>query len=262
MPIYRRGFEVEDRICTQLERSGFTIQRNPVLDHRHKIDFVILSFPDNLAYSALGVQVTGKLDDYEKQEEFLSANVSTAGIPKLLYMEIGNRIDLEAGGANLVIAVIMNYQFNAAYADIRIAGVSITDDLKYQFFHVPERAKQLREKADKQEWDRVKAAPGASDPIHDRASGGDNIVTVRTGSVRTYFRQGGNGFIHDRAGNTFFFHISHVSDPELREVLNELPYTTGAANLNRSVRFDDVGRTRPGARYPEGRNVRLEPESD
>ena len=263
MPIYRRGFEFEDRICTQLERSGFTLQRNPVLDHKHKLDFVILSFPDNLAYSALGVQVTGRSDDYEKQEEFLAANQTTVGIPKLLYLELGNRIDLEAGGANLVIAVIMNYQFNSAYADIRIAGATITDDMRYQFFHIPERAKQLREKADKVEWERAKAVPLPADLGLDRSNHSNGTAPiVRTGSIRSYFRQGGNGFIHDRAGNTFFFHISHVADPELRDALNELPYVSGAANLNRPVRFDDVGRTRPGARYPEGRNVRMEIETD
>jgi len=70
MATFRRGLDAEDRICTKLEGFGCRIQRDPRLDHKHKLDFVITNYIDNPNFYSLGVQITTKLDVLEKQEEF------------------------------------------------------------------------------------------------------------------------------------------------------------------------------------------------
>ena len=275
MATFRRGLDAEDRICTKLEGFGCRIQRDQRLDHKHKLDFVITNYIDNPNFYSLGVQITTKLDTFDKQEEFLRANQSSRVTTKALYLELSDKVDLDDGGALGVLAAILEFQFNRSYANIKIAAARIYDDLTYQFYDLMARVKQLRERVEEQQWRlevttsqillREKSANGSAAPalsvvgspgtpsaVHVTASQREHLP----GTIDSYVRQGGHGIIQGEGDARYFFHISHVSDDALREQLNAIPYSTNPARLYVGGEFWNAGFTKPGARYPEAHNIR------
>jgi hypothetical protein len=277
MATFRRGLDAEDRICTKLEGFGCRIQRDPRLDHKHKLDFVITNYIDNPNFYSLGVQITTKLDLLEKQEEFLRANQASRVTTKALYLELSDKLDLDDGGALAVLAVILEFQFNRSYANVKLSAARIYEDLTYQFYDLGARVKQLRERFEEQQWrneitnssftPRDKfgnggggGANGAAADSNQGPGPGASVVFPKgedqQGMIDSYVRQGGHGIIQGEGDNRFFFHISHVTDDALREQLNALPYSTAPVRLYASVDFFNAGFTKPGARYPEARNVR------
>jgi|SRR5277367_4460905 len=262
MATFRRGLDAEDRICTKLEGFGCRIQRDPRLDHKHKLDFVITNYIDNPNFYSLGVQVTTKLDVIEKQEEFLKANQASRVTTKSLYLELSDRIDLDDGGALAVLAVILEFQFNRTYANVKLAAARIYEDLTFQFYDLPARVKQLRERFEEEQW-KAEVTSGhfsSRDKFGDAAVASTGGAAARAeqlhGTIDSYVRQGGHGIIQGEGDNRYFFHISHVTDEELRDQLNALPLSTEPARLTVNVGFLSAGFTKPGARYPEARNVR------
>lgn len=273
MATFRRGLDAEDRICTKLEGFGCRIQRDQRLDHKHKLDFVITNYIDNPNFYSLGVQITTKIDVLEKQEEFLRANQSSRVTTKALYLELSDKVDLDDGGALAVLAVVLEFQFNRGYTPVRLAAARIYEDLTYQFYDLPARVKQLRERFEEAQWKnelaagqfaaREKFAPGTPMPNGSSTpgapTGAQPAVTrgeLLTGMIDSYVRQGGHGIIQGEGENRFFFHISHVEDEGLRDQLNALPYSPSPTRLYVSVDFQSAGYTKPGARYPEARTVR------
>src|SRR5690242_21009152 len=117
---FKRGFDVEDRICTKLEHIGCRLQRDQKLDHKYKLDFKVISFPDNPGTYSLGVQVTGKRDDFEKQIEFESLQRVSNVAQKALYLELSDNLDLEDGGALAVLTVIASFQFDRRFKDTKV----------------------------------------------------------------------------------------------------------------------------------------------
>jgi hypothetical protein len=273
MATFRRGLDAEDRICTKLEGFGCRIQRDQRLDHKHKLDFVITNYIDNPNFYSLGVQITTKLDMFEKQEEFLRANQNSRVTTKALYLELSDRVDLDDGGALAVLTAILEFQFNRTYANIKIAAARIYDDLTYQFYDLAARVKQLRERIEEQQFKVEVSSPQFS--IREKFTNGSAtpglaIVASQTlitstarsrgenlpGMIETYVRQGGHGIIQGEADAKYFFHISHVADDALRDELNAIPYSTNPARLYVAVEFWNAGLTKPGARFPEAHNVR------
>lgn len=280
----RFGFEIEDRICTKLETYGFRLERNPVLDHKNKLDFVILKYPDHPGYGfSCGVQVTTRLDDVAKQREFIDAqkNQSLAVTQKTLYMELSEDVDIEFGGTIAVVSALLEFRLNRAYANERLAAVRIFGDSSYQFYDLCERVRQLHARMEQQAanaepkrpqqpadprrpdspkaavepFDRLKEnlrpdvpAPPSADPAQQGAE--------HRGLLEVYYRQGGHGFIQT-GDETYFFHINFVADPELRQRLNDLPLVGAQTPVNAAVLFRDAGKTKPHARYKEARDVRL-----
>jgi hypothetical protein len=268
MATFRRGLDAEDRICTKLEGFGCRIQRDQRLDHKHKLDFVITNYIDNPNFYSLGVQITTKLDLFDKQEEFLRANQTSRVTTKALYLELTDKVDLDDGGALAVLSVILEFQFNRSYANIKIAAARIYDDLTYQFYDLVARVKQLRERVEEQQWKlevatsqlsvREKSVPGHAAPglAIVASSAAPSPRENLTGMIDSYVRQGGHGLIQGEGETKYFFHISHVSDDALRDQLNAIPYSTNPARLYVAVEFWNAGFTKPGARYPEAHNVR------
>lgn len=260
MATFRRGLDAEDRICTKLEGFGCRIQRDPRLDHKHKLDFVITNYIDNPNFYSLGVQLTTKLDLIEKQEEFLRANQSSRVTTKALYLELWDKIDLDDGGALAVLAVILEFQFNRSYANVKLAAARIYEDLTYQFYDLPARVKQLRERYDEQQW--KNELSGGTFSVRDKFGSpptpGQSPAPAElvAGTIDSYVRQGGHGIIQGEGETRYFFHISHVVDEQLRDQLNALPYSSAPARLMVGVDFANAGFTKSGARYPEARNVR------
>jgi hypothetical protein len=243
MATFRRGLDAEDRICTKLEGFGCRIQRDPRLDHKHKLDFVITNYIDNPNFYAFGVQITTKLDVLEKQEEFLRANQVSRVTNKALYLELSDKLDLDDGGALAVLSAILEFQFNRSYTSVRISAARIYEDCTYQFYDLPARVKQLRERADEQ-WKHESTVPQM--PVQPaKATAAATVTPIRPGTsglagpspavpisfatqemsgmVISYVRQGGHGIIQGDGENRYFFHISHVLDESLREQLNALP---------------------------------------
>lgn len=274
MATFRRGLDAEDRICTKLEGFGCRVQRDPRLDHKHKLDFVITNYIDNPNFYSFGVQITTKLDQLEKQDEFLKANQASRVTTKALYLELGERVDLDDGGALAVLSVILDFQFNRTYLNVRLAAARIYDDLTYQFYDLSARVKQLHERQDEQQakLEPMPARPAVNAgpiPVVIPMPGPSMSATAFAGArvpasaqevlgvVQSYVRQGGHGVIQGPAEDRYFFHISHVNDEELRNYLNNLPYSTLPAQLEISTVFHNAGFTKPGARFPEARNVRI-----
>jgi hypothetical protein len=266
MATFRRGLDAEDRICTKLEGFGCRIQRDQRLDHKHKLDFVITNYIDNPNFYSLGVQITTKLDQVDKQEEFLRANQSSRVTTKALYLELSEKIDLDDGGALGVLAAILEFQFNRSYAPIKLSAARIYDDLTYQFFDLAARVKQLKERLEKQQFTTeirekllvvgIAPSPGIAVPP------GPALVTAVSasapgvcGSIDSYVRQGGHGTIECDDGTRYFFHISHVTDDALRERLNAIPHSSIPTHVGAAVEFCNAGYTKPGARLPEARRV-------
>jgi len=274
MATFRRGLDAEDRICTKLEGFGCRIQRDPRLDHKHKLDFVITNYIDNPNFYSLGVQITTKLDVLEKQEEFLRANQASRVTTKALYLELSDKVDLDDGGALAVLSAILEFQFNRSYANVKLAAARIYEDLTFQFYDLPARVKQLRERMEEQQFKsemgsgflaprekfssgNVTSFPGpALVPGTATPAGSTSRADELQGVIDSYVRQGGHGIIQGEGENRFFFHISHVADELLREQLNALPYSTTPTRLSVTVDYLNAGFTKPGARYPEARNVR------
>jgi hypothetical protein len=268
MATFRRGLDAEDRICTKLEGFGCRIQRDQRLDHKHKLDFVITNYIDNPNFYSLGVQITTKLDILEKQEEFLRANQASRVTTKALYLELSDRIDLDDGGALAVLSVILDFQFNRAYTGVRLSAARIYEDMTYQFYDLPARVKQLRERLEEAQFKneiavgqfalREKVTPIGPGVPNVAAAGPQAVAHGEwlQGTIDSYVRQGGHGIVQGDGETRYFFHISHVEDEGLRDQLNALPYSTTPTRLYVTIDFQNAGITKPGARYPEARAVR------
>lgn len=250
MALFKRGFDAEDRVCSQLQACGCTIQKDQTLDHQHKLDVVVIRFPDNPAFYSLGIQITTNLDEVEKQDEFARINTNSRVTQKSLYLELSPKVDLEAGGGLAVLATLMEFQFNRAYANERLGAVRIYDDLTYQFYDLPARVRQLRQKA--LEQTRATQVPGAPRA----AAGNGHDGTSITGILHTYLPHKRCGFIEAEPEGTFYLYIDSVVDPALRGELESLPDTGAPTHIEIPIHFVNAGKTRDDARYPEAKNAR------
>ena len=270
---FKRGYDVEDRVRTKLENVGCRIDRTPVWDHKYKLDFVVLSFPDNPAIYSCGVQVTTKVDDFEKQQEFLQVHLTSRVTQKSLYIELEDGLDLEEGGTISVLSTLMEFQFNRAYATQKIAAARIYSDLTYQFYDLSARVDQLRRRLIEMVPKPRPAGPAEVQQLADKWQKGDAVRVGNNGAgpapvpeppagphqsgvIDVYYRQGGNGFIHGEM-ETYFFHVNYVVDEELRDILNGLPMSAKQTVVQLPVTYVDMGQTRSGARYKEARFVKM-----
>src|SRR5690606_38806183 len=94
-PSYKLGFGFEDRVVSLLERAGFMLKVDSTLDHVHKVDFAILSFPGNLSHDSVGVQMTTFRGLQEKLDRFVTVNRGNRKFRRYLYLEIEPDLDFE-----------------------------------------------------------------------------------------------------------------------------------------------------------------------
>lgn len=270
---FRRGFDFEDRICTKLEQIGCRLQRDQKLDHKYKLDFKVISFPDNPGTYSLGVQVTAKRDDYEKQHEFECLQKLSNVANKSLYLELAGNLDLEDGGSLAVFTVICSFQFDRRFKDTKVLGAVINPDYSYEFFDLAERSRILREHAREQMFEQSKPIPasplqmrelethfslpgkplnGSTAPVEAPPSGPE-----MEGVLNAYKRSEGFGFSMGRDGNTYFVHVNAIVDDRLKEELNRVPYSEFASSIEIPVVFQDGGFTKQGAKYRAAKNIRM-----
>ena len=263
---FKRGFDFEDRICTKLESIGCRLQRDQRLDHKYKLDFKVISFPDNPGTYSLGVQVTSKRDDYEKQMDFETLHRTSNVANKALYLELADNLDLEDGGALAVLTVIASFQFDRRFNAVKVQGAVIYPDYSYEFFEVAERSRTLREDARQQLSDQQRpmpATPLPPDQLRARYQNGDASREDQSqpGEVNAvltaYKRTEGYGFATSNSGENYFVHVNAVVDDRLREELHQVPYSEIPYPLEIPLAFMDGGYTKPGAKYKAAKNVRL-----
>src|SRR5207248_3481778 len=120
-----------------------------------------ISFPDNPGTYSLGVQVTTKRDDYEKQQEFEALQRTSNVAYKSLYLELTDNLDLEDGGALAVLTVISSFQFDRRFKDAKVQGAIVYPDYCYEFFNLAERSQNLRENARQQMLEQHRPMPAS-----------------------------------------------------------------------------------------------------
>jgi hypothetical protein len=256
---FKRGFDFEDRIVTKLENIGCKLQRDQRLDHKYKLDFKVISFPDNPGTYSLGVQVTTKRDDFEKQEEFEATQRNTSVVHKALYLELAETLDLEDGGALAVLTVIASFQFDRAFVGSKVRGAVIYPDYTYEFFDLIDRAKTLRENMRQELFERARPVPASPIQVEQlrekylakTAAAGEIIATLTA-----WKRSDGFGFAMSTSGESYFIHVNALVDDRLREELNAIPWSENPYPVEIPLLFADGGYTRSGAKYKAAKNVR------
>lgn len=251
MALFKRGLNDEERLRTKLESYGCTVQKDVTYDHRFKLDFVVINFPENPRFYSLGVQVTGKPDEVEKMEEFLAVQQANHVTSKAMYLELEPNVNLEEGGAFSALAAMLAFQFDRQYSQVRLIAVRILSDLNFVFYDLEERIRQLRQRLREEAAAKPSAIP--TSPAAPAAKSAQEV----DGMVTNYLRDKGFGFIEADEQGKFYFHIKSVIDERLREYLQAVPAGGIPAAPNCPICFTSVGRTRPDALYPEARNVRL-----
>lgn len=261
---FKRGFDFEDRICTKLETIGCRLQRDQRLDHKYKLDFKVISFPDNPGTYSLGVQVTTRRDDYEKQNEFENLHRTSSVAQRALYLELSDSLDLEDGGALAVLTVIAGFQFDRRFRDAKVLGAIIFPDYSYEYFNVAERCRDLRENARLQAAEQPRPTPATPvqiDQMRARLQHADNGAAGAASEVNAvltaYKRSEGYGFATSSAGENYFVHVNAVTDDRLRDELNQVPYSEIPYPVEIPLAFVDGGYTKAGARYKAAKSVRL-----
>jgi cold shock CspA family protein len=254
MAKFSRGLEAEDRLCTMLKNFGCQLMRDETLNHRHKLDFVVLQLPEfsQLLPKPLGVQVTQNLGNEEKQEEFFRRVREFPFAKKNLYLELESGLNLETGGAFMVLAVITQFLMDSRFEDEDTAAVRIRKDFCYQFV------------LEKREPASLAVAVGAPRPApvvlepkspgiprpsgHPQSAFGQILQNAldgsgNTGRVVSYNRERGFGRIkEDGTDQEFFLHINNVTDLNLKERLDSVQGDVSEFNPIH-IQFQDGGRS-------------------
>jgi cold shock CspA family protein len=290
MAIYKKGNQLEDRIIAALEANGCLLERkNQILDHEHKIDFVVIRFPENPRYFSLGVQLTSRLNDSEKLREFNDINSRHQVTDKVVYLEISESVNLERGGVAAVLSALMGFQFDAIYKKLKIGVITIEDDLSYGIRSVSEVVNVNRqhvvpiavngpvvqpvvERPVQQLPPAIHLAPTPSQPpapsmpLAPRAAidalrdtwANPQIPELGTslrGIFATFKRTSGYGFIKTEDNNLYYAHISSVVSDDLRQELQDVPYNSAPDTLYIPVVFKTKGVTRTDSKYPEAAQI-------
>jgi len=132
--MFSPGLNAEDRLRTLLERYGCTLIEGPRFDHEHKLDFVVSGFPQIPWLFHLGVQVTTRIDDRTKQATFLKIVRENPVTNRNIYLEMEPGVNLEKGGAFVVLTALVEFLHNRLHADAGVIGLRVSSDLKYHFY--------------------------------------------------------------------------------------------------------------------------------
>lgn len=270
---FSSGFGFEDRVKAYLDRQGFEVETDPALDHEYKLDLSVHKFPKNPKHYSLGVQLTQWCDNLTKLQDFF--RIHTEGfevVDRVLYLEMDQKVNFERGGGHVIATALSQFIFDSAWQTKRIAGVKIHDNLSYEFFDLAERIASLsrpsvsRPSANQTPLigETVATIPRASAPavvdtsLLQSAMRGEAIKPRIAGYVNAYYPIKNSGFITAQDGLTYFFHRNDVADEGLRDRILALPFHDYGMPLEGCVEFIDGGMTKPGAKYPQAKAIRLQ----
>ncbi len=279
MPRFSSGVHVEDRLVALLERFGCRIERDEILDHRHLLDFVVLELPEFQALlpHPIGVQVTGRLADAEKQRRFQERVGSSPYTRKNFYVEIERENNLERGGAFALLVAVADYALDRRANGSEVRGLRIFADNTFEFFELAQpagevkpnpvplvRAGSARTAASVEAP--VRGTPGSPVPPADTANrpeaaqpvavapGPPNPVMGQrlsaalgrpspppsprlSGIVARYNPANLMGVIRAASGQEFFLHRNNIDDEALRSLLERIADEGGQWIADRDVRI-------------------------
>ncbi|MEZ5361268.1 MAG: hypothetical protein R2748_02725 [Bryobacterales bacterium] len=283
MPRFSSGVHVEDRLVALLERFGCRIQRDEILDHRHLLDFVVLELPEfqTLLSQPIGVQVTGRLGDLEKQRRFQERVESSPYTRKNFYVEIDRETDLERGGAFALLVAIADYALQRELHGAKTRGLRVFADNSFEFFSLDENSSartaslMLVRAAGMADPGPIKRTPGEPlppGPVAEASAangsaprpsvpGPPNPVmgqrlsaalgrssapeASRIGGVVARYNPGNlMGVIRSDGGQEYFLHRNNIIDDALRSLLERIADEGGQWIADRDVRvsFLDGGK--------------------
>ncbi len=265
---FAAGFTLENHTISALERHhGFRLDTNSQWDHKHKVDFIVYSIP-GFRPRPTGVQITQRVNAFEKMSEFLQAQESGRSIvDRAIYIQVDPGVPLDEGGVDLVALVLRQFQADRQLQSSKVLGAHIYDDITYEFFdlkkaiasHVQHRTNSERPVVGTTDGKQVKAPEAASDVNLDaealsRALMGDKGSKEMRGILNTYRPSRGFGMATGRDGNSYFVHIYSIVDMDLRDRLSR--YSGEApVNLEIPISFVDGGKTKDHVRYSEAKQV-------
>lgn len=224
--------------------------------------------------------MTTKPGEIQKMQEFASMHASEYRVvDKVVYLEVDPRLDFEKGVGHLIAVGLSEFQFNTAHQGDKMAGLKINVDMTYSIFDIAAMLGSLakQELALKTPTAVTVLSPETKEAPPQRKSELINLDSavsaiqkgLRSDSVRqpsgtkllgfinAYYRTRDHGFITAQTGESYFFGLTGIADGELRDRLLALPNLDWGASVDGTVEFQDVGKTRPNARYPEAKAVRL-----
>ena len=283
MPRFSSGVHVEDRLVALLERFGCRIQRDEILDHRHLLDFVVLELPEfqSLLSQPIGVQVTSRIGEPEKQRRFQDRVASSPYTRKNFYVEIERENDLERGGAFALLVAIADYALDRRSNGAGVRGLRIFADNTFEFFDLATAsataarsplmvvgAGQASAAIASPPVQRTPGAPLPAGPISHvaapappRPAGPPNPVMGQrlsaalgqsttmaepriNGVVARYNPGNLMGVIRSAEGQEFFLHRNNIDDESLRSLLERVADEGGQWIADRDVRvsFCDGGK--------------------
>lgn len=240
--MFSPGLNAEDRLHTLLERFGCTLIEGPKLDHEHKLDFVVSSFPGVPRLFHLGVQVTTRVDDRDKQALFLKVSRENPAVDKNLYLELEAGLNLEKGGGFLVLIAMGEFMHNKLHATESIRGLRVTSELKYYFYDLAQ-AIMLPAPLPARQVESTPGVPSILARAQPRPT--PQIATSRplvTGRITRYNLDRSIGLIVSQEGSEYFVHKTNFTDLSVRLEVES------AASINEwliepiEVQFHDGGR--------------------
>ena len=235
----------------------------------------------------MGVQVTTMTGNMQKLQEFVSVHASEYKVvDKAVYLEVDGALDFEKGVGHLISAALSDFQFNSARLSETIAGIKINRDMTYTLYDVSAMLSSLAQ-GEMQGRAVTAATNGATSSASSSASAATAVVKsavvpvadlsdaareIKTalqdstkpverpklqGFINAYYRTKDHGFITSQTGDAYFFALNGVADGLLRDKLLALPSIDWAASVDGTIEFEVAGKTRPTARYPEAKVLRL-----
>lgn len=215
----------EHLIAAKIEQKC-DIKRDPIYDHVYKLDFIVDRFKSIAKLIPVGVQVTTRMSDLIKLKKFYDQRIKKTMVDRSVYIEVNPDVDIDAWGSELIYNALVAFVFQKNLNLGDIVGIRINPDISYEFFNIPETL----------------------------TSSISNSLSP--GKIVFYRADKGYGFIA-RDNEQWFFHISAVTDPQLRdEVLPGLPVEANGSVIEPvEVYFDDCGLDNAKNKYRRAENV-------
>lgn len=156
----RNGFNLGNNVIHRLRNMHhFTVERNDDWDSNNNIDFVVFYIPNLQRIQSIGVQLTPKLDDSPRMNEFVEGNTGEAKlVDRVLYIEVDPALQLDGPGGDLVAFVIRQFQMDRSWQNHDAAGARLFSNMTYEMFNIRDHGQSARSTRERG------AGAGASSP--------------------------------------------------------------------------------------------------
>ncbi len=258
----------EKALIGELLQQGFLIpKQDATLDHDAKLDFVIHRFPGSIMHHQVGVQITvGEPNNLKKMQEFYGVHSGRyeKGVQRSVYLQADKDLDLD-GGAYVIGSAITQFQFDRRFANERVIGIEVGEDLSYGLFSLKERISAIfNEQSSPVTAPTVLVAgpqvlngPSTSTSnLRPKINTKGASKATLEGNLTYWMPDDGYGFILAQDGETYYLHFNSVADDKLRAILNTVLHRTRYP-LKEILEFEPEAKRSPSDNYPPAKNVRL-----